>query len=69
VTPDEQAQLTAVQEAMKDPNVALHVAHTFTHGRGVQVRIKSRKIGPIFFPNEGEKLSDVFRLLGSMADE
>jgi hypothetical protein len=69
MTADEQDQLGAVREAMKDPNVALHIVHTFTHGRAVQVKIRTRKIGPMFFPNEGEKLADVFRLLGSMADE
>jgi hypothetical protein len=69
MTTDEQDKLAAVRTAMKDPNVSLHIVHTFTHGRAVQVKIKSRKIGPMFFPNKGEKLTDVFRLLGSMADD
>lgn len=69
MTDEEQAQLDEVRAAMKDPNVSLHIVHTFTHGRAVQVKIKSRKIGPYFFPAQGEKLSDVFALLGTMADE
>jgi hypothetical protein len=69
MTPDEQAQLDAVRAAMKDPNVSLHIVQTFTHGRAVQVKVKSRKIGPYFFPAADEGLADVLALLGTMADE
>jgi hypothetical protein len=65
----EEAALAAIREAMKHPEVALHLVYTFTHGRGIQVKIKTRKIGPLIFPANGGTLSDTLRMLGDMADE
>lgn len=65
----EQEMLDAVREAMKDPYVALHLVPTFTHGRAVQVKIRTRKVGPLLFPAEGESVGDVLMMLGMMADE
>lgn len=61
--------LAEVREAMKHQGVSLHFAFTFTHGTGIQVKIKTRKIGPLIFPAEGETLADVLHMLGTMAVE
>ena len=60
--------LDAIREAMRDPHVAIHLVPTFTHGRAVQVKIRSRKIGPLIIPKE-RPLSDILTMLGEMADE
>ena len=52
---------------MREPYVALHVVDTFTHGQGIQVQVRSRKIGPILFPSEGQTVGDVLAMLGYAA--
>ena len=61
--------LAAIRAALNDPNVALHLVPTFTHGTAVQVKVRSRKIGPMIFPAEGQGLADVLHMLGTMAEE
>ena len=62
------AALTEIREAMHDPNVSIRLPHTFTHGRGVQVYVKTRKVGPIILRSEGQTLADLLHMLGDMAE-
>ena len=61
--------LAEIRDALKQPYVALHFVQTLTHGRAVQVKIKTRKIGPLIFPPKDGTLGDVLALLGSLTDE
>ena len=65
----EEATLTAIREALAKPEVSIRLVHTFNQGRGAQVYLKSRKIGPILLPAEGQTLGDVLHLIGSLIDE
>lgn len=64
----EQDALAGIRAALQDPNVSLHIVQTMSHGRGVQVKIKSRKIGPLLFPTEGKGPGSVLVMLGWMLD-
>lgn len=59
--------LAEITRALQDPNASIRLPMTFTHGRGAQVYIKSRKVGPIIFPAEGQTLADVMAMLGKLA--
>ena len=61
--------LDDIRDAMGDPNVALHLVPTFGHGTAVRVKIKTRKIGPLLFPAEGQTIADVLHMLGTMVVE
>lgn len=65
----EQAALTEIRTALREPYVALHLVDTFTHGQGVQVQVRTRKIGPILFPAEGQTVGSVLGMLGTMLDD
>lgn len=65
-TPENQA-LAEVKAALQDSEVRIRLVHTFTHGRGVQVYLKTRKVGPLILPSEGENVSHVLAMLGSLA--
>ena len=69
VNPQETDALAQVREALGSSDVRLALVHTFTHGRGVQVYVKTRKIGPLIFPPEGGTLADTLHMLGAMAIE
>lgn len=58
-----------LRDALKQPYVALHFVQTLAHGRAIQVKIKTRKVGPLIFPPKDGTLGDVLALLGSLADE
>ena len=59
------AVLREIREALRSPNAAIHVVQTFTHGRALQVKIKSRKIGPLIVVSEGQTLADIAAMLFS----
>jgi hypothetical protein len=59
--------LAEIRAAMKHPDVRLHLPLTFTHGVGVQVYIKGRKVGPLLFPPDGGTVADTLHMLGEMA--
>ena len=65
----ERESLDAIRDAMRDPNVALYLVPTFGHGTAVRVKVKTRKIGPLLFPAEGQDIADVLHMLGTMAVE
>lgn len=65
----ENPALAEIRDALRDPNVSIKLPHTFTHGRGVQVYVKTRKVGPLLLLSEGQTLADMLHLLGTMAEE
>lgn len=65
-TPDQ--MLADVREALANPDVRIALPHTFTHGRGVQVYVKSRKVGPIILRDEGQTLADMLAMIGRLAE-
>jgi hypothetical protein len=65
----EQEALAEIRTALREPYVALHVVNTFTHGQGIQVQVRSHKIGPILFPAEGRGVGSVLEMLGQMLDD
>jgi hypothetical protein len=65
---DEDAALAEIRAALQQPFVSLHLVTTFTHGRGVQVKIKTSKVGPILFPPEDGTVGDVLMMLAQMID-
>ena len=69
MTAEEKQALAEIKDALKQPYVALHFVQTLTHGRAVQVKIKTRKVGPLIFPPDGGTVGDVLALLGNLADE
>lgn len=66
---EEEAALAEIRTALKQPFVSLHLVTTFTHGRGVQVKIKTSKVGPILFPPEDGTVGDVLMMLAQMMDD
>jgi hypothetical protein len=58
-----------MRDALKDPNLRIALPVTFTHGRGVQLYIKTRKVGPMILKSEGQTLADLLHMLGTMAEE
>lgn len=65
---NESDTLGAIRSALYDPNVALRLVPTFTHGTAVQVYIKTRKIGPILISPEGGTAGDTLRMLADLYD-
>ena len=63
------AALDAIRDALADPNVSIRLPHTFTHGRGVQIYVKSRKVGPVILRSENQTLADILRVVGNLAEE
>ena len=61
--------LAKMREALQSPDAHIRLVQTFTHGRGAQVMVKTRKIGPIIFPGEDMTLAEVMHMLGKMAEE
>lgn len=61
------AELDELREALAGPNVSIRLVSTFTHGRGVQVYVKSRKVGPLIVPEGPQTLADVLHMLGTIA--
>ena len=59
--------LADIKEALRSDEVRLRLVYTFTHGRGVQVYVKTRKVGPLLLPAEGQDISDVLAMVGSLA--
>lgn len=69
VTPDVYSAetLSQIKEALADPNVSIKLPVTFTHGRGVQIYVKTRKVGPIILPTGDQTLADILQMIGSLA--
>lgn len=65
----EEETLAEIREALASPHVALKFVHTFTHGRAVQVYVKTRKVGPYLLPAEGQTIADVLHMLGTLAEQ
>lgn len=65
---DANDELAAIKHALHDPRASIHLVYAFSIGRGAQVFIKGRKIGPIIFPSENQTLADVLRMLGEFAE-
>jgi hypothetical protein len=63
-----QEPLDAIREALQSPDVRIALPHTFTHGRGVQVYVKSRKIGPIILRSGDQSLADLLTMIGNLAE-
>jgi hypothetical protein len=59
--------LAEIQYVMQGTNWSLHATYAFGIGVGVQVKDRTRKIGPIIFPSETQTLADVLSMLGDMA--
>lgn len=64
MTEQEDAVLAEIREALTDPQVGIHLVPTFTHGTAVQVRVKTRKIGPLLFAEDGP--AGVLRMLADL---
>lgn len=69
--PAETAVLDQIREALQGTDWRLEPVMTFTHGIAVQVYAKQpngryKKVGPFIVPNEGENVSHVLALLGTM---
>jgi len=69
VNDEENAALAEIRHALSQPFASLHLVTTFTHGRGVQVKIKTSKVGPIMFPPEGGTVGDLLAMIGQMLDD
>lgn len=65
----ERDALTQIREALADPNASIRFTQTFSHGRAVQVYVKTRKVGPFILPGEGQTLADVLHMLGTLAEQ
>ena len=63
------APLGEIKHVLQGQDGSLHMTYAFGLGMGVQVKDRTRKVGPIIFPNEGETVSDVLRLLASLLEE
>ena len=63
-----QAAHAEIAEALKSDDVRLALPVTFTHGRGVQVMLKSRKVGPILLRSEDQSLADMLYVVGRLAE-
>lgn len=68
-TTEEAAALAAIKDALKSKDGSIRFVQTMSHGRGVQVHLKTRKIGPVLFPGQGQDLSDVLGMLGRLMEE
>ena len=68
-TQRETDSLSEIKEALRGPNVSIRLVETFTHGRGAQLYVKTRKVGPLVLPAKGEDLSHVLAALGHLAME
>lgn len=61
--------INEIRDALIHPYGSMRIVQTFTHGRGVQIYLRTRKVGPILFPPEGQSLSDLLATIGSMVSE
>ena len=65
----EEEALAELRAALKGPDVSFHLVQTFTHGRAVQVKVKTRKVGPLIFPPHGGTEADSLRLLAGLLED
>jgi len=63
------ALFAEIKHALTGLRGSLHMTYAFGLGTGVQVKDGTRKVGPIIFPNEGETVSDVLRLLAALIED
>lgn len=61
--------LAEMREALKSSDLEITLPHTFTHGRGVQLHVGRRKVGPIILRSEGQTLADLLHMVGMMAED
>jgi len=66
---DSQINLDEMREALRSNDVRIALPITFTHGRGVQIYVKSRKVGPIILRSGDQTLADLLHMIGTMAEE
>lgn len=62
-------EFAPIREALLSTDGRIALVPTLTHGLGVQVYRKGRKIGPIILPAEGESVADVLSMLGALVIE
>lgn len=60
--------LAEMREALKRADLKITLPHTFTHGRGVQLHVGRKKVGPILLRSEGQTLADLLHMIGTMAE-
>lgn len=60
--------LDSIREALASSEASIRLVYTFTHGRGAQVSVGRRKVGPIIFPTATQTLADVLAMLGHLAE-
>ncbi len=61
--------LAEIRDALGSNDVSIRLPVTFTHGRGVQVYLKTRKVGPIILCGPDQTLGDMLKMLGDMAED
>lgn len=54
-----------IKEALLSGHGKIALIHTFTHGMCAQVYQKTRKVGPIIVPNQGQTVADVLLVLAA----
>lgn len=67
-----QQALDEIKRALVNHFGSIQIVRTFNMSTGkqmtgVQVKVKSRKVGPLLFPTEGEDLSDLMKMIGTLA--
>jgi predicted RNA-binding protein YlxR (DUF448 family) len=60
--------LGEIRDALTLPDASIRFVQTFTHGRAVQVYLKTRKIGPVIIVREGQTLTDILTMLGTLME-
>lgn len=63
--------LAQVRQALRDPNASLRLVRiVFGPARwGVQVYVKSRKVGPLLLPPTGGTMLDLLSMIDDLASE
>lgn len=61
--------LDQIKSALRGPDASIHIVVAFNLGHGAQVKVKTRKVGPVIFPAEGQTLADVLGMLGGFVED
>lgn len=63
--------LEDIKAAMRYSDASVRLVTLFGFqgaNRGVQVKVKTRKIGPLIIPLEGQSLAEIYSMLGEFAE-
>lgn len=63
----EQESLAEMRDALAAGRGSIALVYVFGHGLCAQVKVNTRKVGPLVIPRDDQTLGDVLHMLGDLA--